>query len=162
MLRALAAPGARLALAGDGRLGFAEGYPSVFVTELLRLVADHVVAAEEPHGLGPWLIVRRSDDLVVGAMNCVSLTEDVAVSVGYEVAGSCRGRGYATEALRLLVEHLLARPGLSRVCAETTVDHLASRRVMEKAGLSWRYDALDRVDGRPVTLAHYAVERPPD
>ncbi len=160
MLRALSAPGARRMLAGDGRVGFVEGYPSAFVTELLRLVADHSGVAGELPGLGPWLIIRLSDDLVVGTMNCVPL-EESAVSVGYEVAGSCRGRGYATEALRLLVGHLLSRPGLYRVCAETTVDHLASRRVMEKAGLTWRYDALDRVDGRPVTLAHYAVERPP-
>jgi RimJ/RimL family protein N-acetyltransferase len=138
-----------------------DGYPSTLVTEVLRLVADcpdELGGADD--GLGPWLITRRSDGVIVGLLRAAP-TEPTAVTVGYEVAPGERGRGYATEAVQRLVAHLLGLPEVSRVCADTRVGNIASRRVLEKAGLSWERDARDRVDGRMATLAHYAIERQP-
>jgi RimJ/RimL family protein N-acetyltransferase len=164
-LRPLTAPEAERALAGSGELTFVEDYPSTFATEVLRLVAAYPpeLAADEPTKppLGPWAIVRRSDDAVVGTLSCARMDEDTAVTVGYEVAPSCQGRGYATEALGLAVEHLLSQPEVLRVCADAAADHVASRRVMEKAGLLWQRDQVETLDGREVTLAHYAIDRVP-
>ncbi len=156
MLVPLTSLDARRLLAGLGGLAFAESYPSTFATEVLRLVAEFPSESDAP--LGPWLITRCLDDVVVGVLNCARMAERSTVTVGYEVAPSCAGQGYATEALRTLVEHLLARPEVSRVCADTVVDHVASRRVMEKAGLRWQRDDVEERDGREVTLAHYAVD----
>jgi RimJ/RimL family protein N-acetyltransferase len=63
--------------------------------------------------------------------------------------------------LRLVCAHLLGQPGVVRVCADTEVDHIASRRVMEKAGMSWRRDDTYVRDGRETTLTHYAIDRGP-
>jgi RimJ/RimL family protein N-acetyltransferase len=46
------------------------------------------------------------------------------------------GRGYATEATRALVRRACTELGLERVVATTMTVNVASRRVLEKAGLS--------------------------
>jgi RimJ/RimL family protein N-acetyltransferase len=65
------------------------------------------------------------------------------------------GQGYATEALRALLDHVLAEPDMRRVVAETMVDHIASRRVMEKAGMTYCGERLDDEYGELVNLVVY-------
>ena len=59
--------------------------------------------------------------------------------MGYDIVEHQRNQGYATEALEGLLGYLLARPGIDAVEAGTLESHVASRRVMEKAG---RHDPL--------------------
>lgn len=175
-------------LAGGAEFDFAEGYPSAFVVQLFRLLAEFPVDLSSVGGaasvegappagdrasdteplLGPWIASCGADGRVVGALSCAPVFDRTegsqsisAVTVGYDVAPSCEGRGYATEMMRLVCAHLLAQPGVVRVCAETEADHGASRRVMEKAGLTWRSDETDVRDGRTVTVVHYALDRTP-
>jgi RimJ/RimL family protein N-acetyltransferase len=56
-------------------------------------------------------------------------------NLGYRLRRSVWGRGLATEGGRALVWAAFARFGLQRVFATTMAVNLASRRVMEKAGL---------------------------
>jgi ribosomal-protein-alanine N-acetyltransferase len=165
ILRTLTANEAERTLAGTGpdRPVFVDGYPSAFATQVLRLVAlypsiDQRTAPDAPD-LGPWLLVGRADGLVIGTISCARTADPAELTVGYDIARSCWGEGYATEALVAVVEHLLTLPGIHRVSAETRTDHLASRRVMEKAGMRWRHDEIAEHDGREVKLAHYAIDR---
>jgi RimJ/RimL family protein N-acetyltransferase len=166
-------------LADEAQLTFVDGYPSTFVIQLLRLLAEcpaHLPPSQAP--LGPWIASRRADSLVLGAVSCAVVGEGPegsldgmggpvggldgsAVTVGYEVAPTCEGQGYATEMLGLVCAHLLGQPDIVRICADTEVGHAASRRVMEKAGLSWRRDEVEARGGRTTTVAHYAVDRGP-
>jgi RimJ/RimL family protein N-acetyltransferase len=54
--------------------------------------------------------------------------------IGYRLARSAWGQGYATEGVQALVGVALDRLGFDRVRAETMATNLASRRVLEKAG----------------------------
>lgn len=159
-------------LAGRGELTFVEGYPSTFLTQLLRLLAECPVDLLPSQAeLGPWIASRTADSLVLGAVSSAPMGNGPdgpdgspgcsAVTVGFEVAPTCEGQGYATEMLRLVCAHLLGQPQIVRVCADTEVDHAASRRVMEKAGLSWRREEADMRGGRETMLVHYAVDRGP-
>ena len=58
------------------------------------------------------------------------------VELGYRLRRSAWGHGYATEGSRALIRKGFTELGVQRVLAETMVVHAASRRVMEKAGLS--------------------------
>ncbi len=58
------------------------------------------------------------------------------VSLGYRLRHSFWGQGYATEGARALICMSFTELGVQRVVATTYQDSLASRRVMEKAGLS--------------------------
>jgi RimJ/RimL family protein N-acetyltransferase len=59
-----------------------------------------------------------------------------AVEIAYGVEQDAQGRGLATEATRASVEWALAEPRVRAVRATTPPWHTASRRVLEKIGLS--------------------------
>jgi RimJ/RimL family protein N-acetyltransferase len=145
-------------------LSFPPDYPSTFATELLRLVALYPItdqAADEPGSdWGPWLLHHREHKLVVGVISCARTADPAEVSVGYDVAPSYWGNGYATEALIAVITHLFGSPEIRRVRADTEVGHHASRRVMEKAGMRWQRDEVESQGDRQLTLAHYAINRP--
>jgi RimJ/RimL family protein N-acetyltransferase len=57
--------------------------------------------------------------------------------LGYRLARAAWGRGLATEGARALIERGFAEMGLRRIFAETMAVNVASRRVLEKAGLTF-------------------------
>lgn len=160
VLRAIAAGVARALLERRSPPGvlFAAGYPSRFSLQVMELLAGER-AAQAP-GFRPYFMVRKCDGAVVGEIGASTPEAPEIVQVGYSVVDPCWGRGYATEALRALLPHLLARPGVRTVVADTMVDHQASRRVMEKAGMRRHGGRLDEEDGRLVELVTYAVGAP--
>lgn len=58
------------------------------------------------------------------------------VSIGYRLWRAVWGQGYATEGVRALIRFGFTELDVQQVVATTYQDNLASRRVMEKAGLS--------------------------
>ena len=56
--------------------------------------------------------------------------------LGYRLRKSAWGKGYATEGSRALIRKGFTEFGVQRVVAEAMAVNLASRRVMEKAGLT--------------------------
>jgi len=82
--------------------------------------------------------------------------------LGYRLRRASWGRGYATEGSRALIDYAFAH-GAARVHAETMVAHVASRRVMEKAGMRevrrFRADWPDRIPGDELGDVEYAITR---
>ena len=88
-------------------------------------------------GYGFWAAVEKSTERFVGWFHLrpperAPLGE---VELGYRLRRSAWGQGYATEGSRALVDKAFAELGAERVVAFTMVVHVASRRVLEKAGL---------------------------
>jgi RimJ/RimL family protein N-acetyltransferase len=87
---------------------------------------------------------------------------DDEVELGYRLRKDAWGKGYATEGARALIDYAFER-GARRVYAETMVAHVASHRVMEKAGLlfvrtftqPWPY----RIEGEEKGDVEYALLR---
>ncbi|MFD8752218.1 GNAT family N-acetyltransferase [Kitasatospora sp. NPDC059577] len=63
--------------------------------------------------------------------------ERAEVELGYRLRRAAWGRGYATEGARALVRRGFTGSGVERVVAYTMTVNAASRRVMEKSGLSF-------------------------
>jgi RimJ/RimL family protein N-acetyltransferase len=59
-----------------------------------------------------------------------------ALNVGILLLPAFRGRGYGTEAQRLLAEYLFETTLIERLEAGTDVDNVAEQRALEKAGFS--------------------------
>jgi RimJ/RimL family protein N-acetyltransferase len=59
------------------------------------------------------------------------------MELGYRLKRRAWGRGLATEGARALLERAGGEWGYAKICARTLAGHLASRRVMEKAGLTF-------------------------
>lgn len=83
--------------------------------------------------------------------------------LGYRLRRPAWGRGYATEGSRALVDHAFETLSARRVYAQTMAVNLASRRVMEKAGLryvrTFRADWPVRIPGDEEGDVEYAISR---
>ena len=144
----------------DGRtpegIAFADGYPSPFSLEVMGIVAGRRAATPGGGGFNPCFVVRKDDGVVVGEIG-YSLSADAIANLGYSIVERCQGRGYATDALRALAGALQADPGVDWITAQTLVGHVASRRVMEKAGMTLCEERLGEVDGELVELVVYEL-----
>ncbi|MGH3491216.1 MAG: GNAT family N-acetyltransferase [Actinopolymorphaceae bacterium] len=74
------------------------------------------------------------------------------VEIGYGLARSARGHGYASEALRTLMR-IAADLGVTTIRADTDPDNVASRRTLENAG-------FHQAEAAP-ELCHYEARVPP-
>jgi O-acetyl-ADP-ribose deacetylase (regulator of RNase III)/predicted acetyltransferase len=82
----------------------------------------------------PWVIERKEDERLLGMID-LRLSGPRA-DVGYVLARAHWGRGYMVEAVRTLVQWSMAQAGIHRLGALCDVENTASRRVLEKAGLT--------------------------
>jgi RimJ/RimL family protein N-acetyltransferase len=83
---------------------------------------------------GPYLIRSRETGQLLGGTGFGFESPDRAVT-GYVLAKDAWGKGYATEALKAIVE-VAPRVGLARLDALCHPDHRASWHVLEKCGFA--------------------------
>jgi len=88
---------------------------------------------------GRWAAMEKEAGGFVGWFGLELPADDRRddAELGYRLRRSAWGKGYATEGSRALVAKAFTELGLHRVYAETMAVNLASRRVMEKAGLRY-------------------------
>ena len=87
----------------------------------------------EQQPFGFCRINRRSDGQAVGGIGFKGQPVGGCVEIGYGLAPSARGHGYAAEAVAGLLT-VAANHGLTKVTAETTLDNVASQRTLIRAG----------------------------
>jgi len=83
---------------------------------------------------GPYLIESREDGRLIGGTG-LAFETSYRASTGYVLARDAWGKGYATEAVRAMVE-VSRLIGLVRLYAICHVDHGKSARVLEKSGFT--------------------------
>ena len=103
-------------------------------------------ARGEQRPFGYYRITRQADGRAIGGAGFKSQPDRGCVEIGYGLAPSARGHGYATEALVALLA-MAAGHGLTRVIADTTPDNIASQRTLSRAGF--------RLVGTDDELHHY-------
>ena len=77
---------------------------------------------------------------------------ETSCEIGYGLGSAFWGRGYATEAADAFIRRLFAGKGFKTVCASFFTGNEASRRVMEKCGMSFSRFS-------PKELEYFGVER---
>jgi len=116
-------------------------------------------------GLGFWAAIERSSGAFIGWFHFRPIRDGLPdePELGYRLKRSAWGKGYATEGARALVEKGFAELGVRRVFATTMTVNIASRRVMEKAGLryvrTFFQEWPDRIEGDELGDVEYALER---
>ena len=117
--------------------------PSPGVREALESMAQALEKSPEETGWWCWYFVshdREGGQRVLignGGFKGPPDTEGT-VEIGYSVLPQFRERGYATEAVNMLIAWAFEDPGVRRVFAETGRDNFASIRVLDKAGFVQR------------------------
>jgi RimJ/RimL family protein N-acetyltransferase len=95
------------------------------------------LAHQAEHGWAMWALERISDGAFLGAGGLRPLEmRGPEVELGYDLRPAEWGRGYATEAARATLAYALGPLGMQRVIAVVKPSHRASRRVLEKAGMT--------------------------
>ena len=110
----------------------------------LRATAAH----GEQRPFGYYRITRLADGRAIGGIGFKGQPDGGCVEIGYGLAPSARGHGYAAEAVIALLT-VAADHGLSRVIADTTLDNIASQRTLIRAGF--------RLVSTDAELHHYEV-----
>jgi len=91
-------------------------------------------------GFGLWAVQVRASGEFVGFTGLAAPSFEAhftpAVEVGWRLARSAWGNGYATEAARAALDFGFDRHGLEEVVSMTAVGNARSRAVMERLGMS--------------------------
>jgi len=117
-------------------LPWAEGYPLEGDSRACASYVSHLPIRGGRHAsdrFGYYQIVE--DSSVVGGIGFHSAPLDGVVEIGYGVVPGSRGRGVATEALRMAIG-IAGAAGARTVCGRTGEDNVASQRVMLAAGMT--------------------------
>jgi RimJ/RimL family protein N-acetyltransferase len=129
--------------------------------EVLPMFLDYY---ERFAGYGFWAAVEKSTGEFVGWFHFrPEGAHPGEVELGYRLRRSAWGKGYATEGSRALIHKGFAEFGVQRVFAATMVVNVASRRVMEKAGLkfvrTFHQPWPDYIEGEEEGDVEYALLR---
>ena len=108
------------------------------------------IEAEDDGWSMPRLFCDEVRKAIVGSGAFKSEPRGRRVEIGYGVSPSCRGLGYATAGVELLLEEAFTSGCVDEVFAEASPSNSASNRVLEKAGFSVIGDGLN--DEGPVHL----------
>jgi RimJ/RimL family protein N-acetyltransferase len=132
------------------------------VKAIVRLVSDRRVAentARIPHPYGiddaesfiaavnrqvgeATFVVTLDRELIGG---CGVESRQGGAEIGYWIGAPYWGRGYATEAVRAVIDHAFGTLGQDTLQAGARISNPASRRVLEKCGFQWTGVGLYRI-----------------
>lgn len=124
-------------VAGEPGAGtrWAPGYPSEGDKGAARRYLGTFETAGDPRPFGSFAISLREDGQVIGGMGFHGVPdEDGQVTIGYGLAPAARGKGYASEALRAVLEFARSQ-GVASVKGDADLDNIGSHRVMAAAGM---------------------------
>jgi ribosomal-protein-alanine N-acetyltransferase len=87
-----------------------------------------------------WGIVLQESNELIGVIDVVSLSDNKkSADIGYVLGYEFWNKGYATEALSVVIEKLFA-DGIETVKARHHIDNIASGKVMEKCGMKFTHN----------------------
>jgi RimJ/RimL family protein N-acetyltransferase len=82
-----------------------------------------------------WMIELK-DGTHIGELCFKGLSADGIAEIGYGISEEYQNKGYATEAVKGVLEWAFSRSEVTAVEAETDPDNTASKRVLEKCGFA--------------------------
>ncbi|MFD0311812.1 GNAT family N-acetyltransferase [Streptomyces sp. NPDC127119] len=131
------AAAADLTAGGTGGFEWIEGGPFQGTRDAASMVVKAYEAGVHRPEWGMFVLVRRADGRAVGGMGFHGAPDDEGrAEVGYDLAVSARGNGYATEALRALSALALARDDVSYLLATVDRTNSPSQAVISRAGFT--------------------------
>jgi RimJ/RimL family protein N-acetyltransferase len=105
-------------------------------------------------------VVTQRNGAVVGATGFVQIDRHPP-EIGYWLGAKHWGKGYATEAVRAVIDHVFTDLDCEALQASARVTNPASRRVLEKCGFQWTGAGLGRVRalGSSVPIDRFRLDR---
>jgi [ribosomal protein S5]-alanine N-acetyltransferase len=106
-------------------------------------------------GLGIWATILKDTDTFAGASGLVYYDNTPEIEIGYRMLKEHWNKGYATEASTGLLEYGFKTLRLNKIVSSAHVENHASRRVMEKIGMTY----IDNRVHYGCLQAYYEIEK---
>ena len=108
-----------------------------FDSEGFKEITRELLREQENHDVYMHLI-RDAQGTMVGRINLSVLEDDrKTAELGYRIGENVTNLGYASEAVKLVLEKAFTTYGLHKIIAGTARDNLASQRVLLKNGFTF-------------------------
>lgn len=147
-----------IALNADPRV--MEFFPAPLLPSETEAMLQIIEVKFQIQGFGFWATELKATGELIGfvGLNIPHFEAHFTpcVEIGWRLAYSHWGKGYATEGARACLEHGFTVLGLSEIVAFTTEKNLRSRRVMEK--LRMKHDPKEDFD-HPLLAADHPLKR---
>jgi ribosomal-protein-alanine N-acetyltransferase len=115
------------------------------------------IGSGKPEAWCRTFYIRFPDHGIVGGCGFKDAPHDGQVEIGYAIAPDCRNRGFATAALRSLVDIAFGSSDVTTVLAQVSQANIASSRVVDKLGFA---TAGIRTDQDNDVLVQWILRRP--
>jgi len=140
-----------------------------------RRIADNTARIPHPYRLPDaerWIaganiepgeetfLIALAGGTIIGGCG-LDLREGPAPEIGYWLGAKYWGKGYATEAVRALIDHAFTDLEFTALQSSVRVTNVASRRVLEKCGFQRNGVGLGRIRaiGSSVPVDRFRLER---
>lgn len=121
-----------------------QNWSGAYSLDRARALIGEILADDEPPDDGWWMLtIEDRDGTIIGDLALHPTWSRRCAEIGYTLARSAWGQGYAVEAVEALVEHLWEWPGLTRIHATLHPDNVASAQVLERTG--FRFEGRTRL-----------------
>lgn len=108
-----------------------------FDSEAFKEITRGLLREQENHDVYMHLI-RDAQGVMVGRINLSVLGKDrKTAELGYRIGENVSNLGYASEAVKLVLEKAFTTYGFNRIIAGTATGNLASQRVLLKNGFTF-------------------------
>jgi len=109
---------------------------------------------------GETYLITLANGTVIGGCG-FDMREGPAPEIGYWLGAKHWGKGYATEAVRALIDHAFTNLDHKALQSSVRVTNPGSRRVLEKCGFQWTGVGLCRIRalGSSVPVDRFRLER---
>lgn len=88
---------------------------------------------EQRQGISYFYLIKDHEGTILGRMNLVDIDEESVGHVGYRIGQTHTGKGFANAALKMLLKEA-PRLRVLKIKAMTTIDNIASQKILEKNG----------------------------
>ena len=108
--------------------------------DAIRYIETGPVASYDRFGFGLYLVELKESDVSIGMCGLLKRETLPDVDIGFAFLPGYWSRGYAFEAAAAVMNYGRAALGLRRIVAITSLDNVASIKLLEKIGL--RFEGL--------------------
>lgn len=115
--------------------------PKEKIKQVTQEILEFFINHWKQHGFGVWAVIDKQKGQLIGHCGLNFLPNSPEVEVLYRLDQTYWNQGIATEATKASLRYGFEQVNLEYIVAITAPEHIASRRVMEKAGLKYEKDA---------------------
>ncbi|UOQ93055.1 GNAT family N-acetyltransferase [Halobacillus shinanisalinarum] len=113
-----------------------KNWPHDGLKAILPLYIEMLEEDQDVLGYGPWVMIDRNVEEILGDIGFKGKREDGVLEIGYQIVTSKRNQGLATEAVKAMCDWAFQQPGITGVEAECDERNIPSQKVLINSGFA--------------------------